>query len=163
MKENTIIFEIINGDKILMSAEDSLQNTDEVFPILQSFLNVYELFKGISPKILAKKVLNEKYEKIETSENKIRKEKDKLPFNVIMDLKNETLDINFFLWDVEDYIVYDDKGFKGILPFTDFINISFENFEEFRNIVEKSDKYLKLKNNIYIQKIDEDFFNSDEE
>ncbi len=92
MKENTIIFEIINGDKILMSAEDSLQNTDEVFPILQSFLNIYELVKGINSKILAKKILNEKYEKIETSENKIRKEKDKLPFNVIMDLKNETFD-----------------------------------------------------------------------
>jgi hypothetical protein len=71
--------------------------------------------------------------------------------------------INFFLWDIEDYIVYNDKGFKGILPFTDFINISFEDFAEFRDIVEKSDKYLKLKNNVYIQKIDEDFFNSNEE
>lgn len=163
MKNNTIIFEIISGDKILMSAEDNLKNTDEVFPILQSFLDVYELFKGIKPNILAKKILNEKYENTETSISKIRKEKDTLPFNVIMDIKNETLDINFFLWDIEDYVVSDDKGLKGRLPFKDFTNIPFEEFENFRNIVEEASKFIKLENNIYIQKIDEDYFENDED
>lgn len=163
MKNNTIIFEIISGDKILMSAEDNLQNTDEVFPILQSFLDAYELFKGIKPNILAKKILNEKYEKTETSISKIRKEKDTLPFNVIMDIKNETLDINFFLWDIEDYIVSDDKGLKGHLPFKDFTNIPFEEFENFRNAVEEASKFIKLENNIYIQKIDENYFENDED